>query len=327
MMKQTIFLILTLFSVSLAAQNTYTVIGFEGKDTIHLGKTTLGKNGSLSIKLGDYKGNIQLQPTDARYNDIQNHLKAISRINTKQKLELAKAYVADTLSFDVLYHSGLWQEYIQQWVGFYFNSSPTHDAFTDAFIPEVKLVIDRTMRTNRKAVSRLTKDLIQFFEQYGLDRAAEQVAAYSLGLDIEKDEEYQNLTFNLVAAARLIDSPAIPLTGLPDYSFKGKTTLLFFYESGCQHCDTQIALLKRYNFMLQEQGVHIISIASDTDEVIFSNKAKTCPWADKLCDFKSFAGENFVNYGVNNTPTFYVIDSDGIIKGRYAELTRTGLLP
>jgi len=43
-------------------------------------------------------------------------------------------------------------------------------------------------------------------------------------------------------------------------------------------------------------------------------------WADKLCDYKGFDGDNFRNYGIVGTPTYILIDKERIIRGRYVQL-------
>jgi hypothetical protein len=73
--------------------------------------------------------------------------------------------------------------------------------------------------------------------------------------------------------------------------------------------------------LLQERGLRVISIAADPDDETYRKNADLFPWTDKYCDFKGFPGENFVHYQVFGTPTIFVIDKEGIITGRYAQLT------
>jgi hypothetical protein len=84
--------------------------------------------------------------------------------------------------------------------------------------------------------------------------------------------------------------------------------------------------LSRQYAYLHNSGIQVISIASDVDERVFNFHAESFPWPDKLCDYKGFMGENFVNYAILATPTFYVI-GNGVILGRYASLSDTKLLP
>lgn len=43
---------------------------------------------------------------------------------------------------------------------------------------------------------------------------------------------------------------------------------------------------------LKSKGYDIVSIAFDTDKIIFESNAILFPWKYKLCDYKSFASPN-----------------------------------
>ncbi len=325
----TILLFIYPILLSQAQIKSFRAIGYAGKDTTFISMATINAKGELTLQPGNYRGAIQLIPVNQYLENIRKHLSAIPNIRTQAAFESAKTYVSDTLSFDILYTSGLWKEYIQQWVGFYANTSPNPSVFSDAFVPVAKKVIERTIRQNPQIVIRLAKDLIDFFEQYALDNAAEKIAAYSFGLDL-KDDKLQYLGMRLITASKIMDNPAPPLTGtenvkIEDFSSK-QPTLLLFYESGCEHCNIQIDELKKYYNDLIKKGYRIISLSSDKDEKVFEYYSKDFPWQDKLCDFKGFEGDNFKNYGVASTPTIYTVESNGTISGRYARLSDTGIV-
>ena len=101
---------------------------------------------------------------------------------------------------------------------------------------------------------------------------------------------------------------------------KGKNTLVVFHESGCSNCENAINQLIGNYPVLKEKGIEVVSIAADHDKDIFGNTSRNFPWSTKLCDFKGFEGDNFNNYGIMGTPTFYLIDEKGIIQGKYASL-------
>ena len=70
---------------------------------------------------------------------------------------------------------------------------------------------------------------------------------------------------------------------------------MFFYETGCGHCETAIAELKSHNKELTAKGFKIIAIASDVDAEGFKETASTFPWATTYCDLKGFSGVNFIS--------------------------------
>lgn len=52
---------------------------------------------------------------------------------------------------------------------------------------------------------------------------------------------------------------------------------------------------------LKSKGYNVVSIAFDTDEIIFESNAILFPWKYKLCDYKSFASPNLKRWGVEST--------------------------
>lgn len=327
-MKQLIIMLFLLagLGINLPAQTKtqetgqYRLIGYQGKDTLSLGIVSL-KNKTVTLDLGNYRGAIRLDPVGKEFNDISAHLNAIPLIRSQKAFDAAKAYICDTLPFDVLYNSGMWQEYIQQWVGLDIHTTQNPDQFAAAFVPGAKKILTRTAPIHPEAASLLGKDLIHFFEQYGLDKAAENIASYCLEIQLP-DGELQAIASRLQITARLIGNPAPPIPGVDLTS----PTLLIFYETGCEHCDAQIKELKEKYNEIQKKGYRVVSISSDVNESIFRKASDGLPWPDKLCDLKGLESENFKQYGVSATPTIYLINEKGVVQGRYASFAETNLI-
>jgi len=89
--------------------------------------------------------------------------------------------------------------------------------------------------------------------------------------------------------------------------------LLFFYQSGCGHCETTIEELKSNYTQIVAKGIKIISIAGDIEQDTYNQTASTFPWASKYCDEGGMNGINFKNYAVIGTPTLYLLDKTGTI--------------
>jgi peroxiredoxin len=98
--------------------------------------------------------------------------------------------------------------------------------------------------------------------------------------------------------------------------------ILIFFDSNCDHCHHELDSLNVHYAELTKKGYRIISIAVDTDPNNYRQAAAGFAWdrADRLCDFKGFAGENFKNYGIVGVPTIFVVDKNGFITGRYAQV-------
>ncbi len=105
-----------------------------------------------------------------------------------------------------------------------------------------------------------------------------------------------------------------------------KKTLLFFYESGCNNCENEIHQLLGNYQIVKDKGYEVITVAADMTKEAGDGHGHEFPWKEQLCDYKGFKGENFINYGIIGTPTFFTIDEKGKITGRYARLIDANIL-
>jgi peroxiredoxin len=250
----------------------------------------------------------------ARYMETFNFLNGFVSsltISEPEKREAAIQFINDRLDMDALYTSGLWQYLI----------SATFDLFSDKTLFGQAMVKNLQRIRSQKIFNVLANDLITICEQFGWPEAEEIIISY-----LETSGRVQNATGPLWIALEMnkvkAGMKAIPVSGIKNLS----NTLLIFYESGCSNCQTQIEELITHYPALEKKKIRVISIASDSDQRFFEQYANTFPWKDKLCDYKGFAGENFINYHIIGTPTIFVIDGKGYITGRYAKLHETGLI-
>ncbi|MFS4432238.1 peroxiredoxin family protein [Chryseobacterium sp. S90] len=94
-------------------------------------------------------------------------------------------------------------------------------------------------------------------------------------------------------------------------------TLVVFYLSDCGHCDTEMKMLSEKQGDLLKSKIRLIAISGDTDQKVFKDDADKLQWKATLsCDLQGMKGANFINYGVQATPTLFVIDQHGNIVTR-----------
>jgi hypothetical protein len=77
-----------------------------------------------------------------------------------------------------------------------------------------------------------------------------------------------------------------------------------------------IRLMQLYP-QLKKKGIRMVSVAADLEKTRYEATAKKFSWKDKLCDFKGFTGENFSNYNVSTSPSFFLTDTDDKLLGMY----------
>lgn len=232
------------------------------------------------------------------------------------RIKEARAYVRDSLDINGLFTSGLWFGTLNGLLALYDNGTPYHREF----ITDMSQLMKRAA-TNR-VYATLAGNLFAICERMGWNDLEEQLAYYLINDGrIRNPEGRLKMLMGLFKLGKGSIVPELSFGAFPE----GKT-LLVFYESGCNACDNEMQLLKGNYPLLREKGYEVVSVAADTDAGIFSNTAGTFPWKARYCDFQGFAGKDFTSFGVIGTPTFYVIDEQGVLQGRYARLEDTGIL-
>ncbi|MBT2623667.1 thioredoxin family protein [Chryseobacterium sp. ISL-6] len=98
---------------------------------------------------------------------------------------------------------------------------------------------------------------------------------------------------------------------------KYQKTLLVFYQSGCGHCDTVMNDITTKQDDLIKNNIRLIAISADTDKKVFEKTFAKLNWKGIVsCDLQGMKGSNFVNYGVQATPTLFTMDEKGNILTR-----------
>lgn len=204
-------------------------------------------------------------------------------------------YITNTVDFGDLYNSGLWNVALEIWR----QSALNNDSM---LLADARTMIDRT-GDNRFLRRELTESIIRDFVRYGKDN-----------LLVELGTDYLTIPINGVQAPEIV---------VGDFSFAPKLSLIMFYETGCGNCHNQLHQLKeKYSLLSNDHNnIRVITISADMDKDVNDDTASTFPWKDNICNLKGFNDPNFRNYGVMGTPTIIVVDKDGIVRGRYAQLS------
>ena len=227
-----------------------------------------------------------------------------------------RTYVRDSLDINSLYTSGMWFDALNGLLAIYSNDSPFHREFINDMAALLK-------RCDNNIYTAFAENLFSICESTGWNDLEEQLAYFLIN-----DGRIENPTGKLkmlMTLFKLSKGSKVPALTQAEELPAGKT-LLVFYESGCGPCENEMMMLKANYPLIKEKGYRIISVAADSDTQVFRNTADAYPWQDKYCDGKGFAGDDFRNYGVTGTPTFYVINQNGILEGRYARLQDTKLI-
>jgi len=222
-----------------------------------------------------------------------------------------------TTNMDELYGSPGYHDTVNSWLVLY---NVDYGKFPGMFAEDMLTVLDRIK--SPEAFTGFANDLLVISTKFGWDNEGTKIAEY-LYQNQSRLKNPTGVIRKAISNGRL--QPGMPAPAIAGAELTQKT-LLVFYESGCNSCENEMRQLVANYSVLKENGIEVISISSDNAQIVFEQHSKDFPWMKKLCDFKGVEGENFKNYGVMGTPTFFVIDATGIILGKYPRLIDTGLL-
>ena len=200
-------------------------------------------------------------------------------------------FFVNELDFNDLYVSGFWRLMFDVW---YENNMNNSDSL---------LVADARTMLNRAGIEHsraLSQSIINVFSRYSHKE-------YLL------PAIFSEIKYPVLGQA----APAI-INGTD--SIAPRNALILFYDSDCGSCHNELQQLIENYALFQDNNIRIFSIAADMDKELFEYTAQKIAWQDNYSDFKGFDGVNFVNYGIFGTPTFILIDQEGIVRGRYARM-------
>jgi hypothetical protein len=222
-----------------------------------------------------------------------------------------KEFIINQLDIEALYTSGHWSSMWEQWLSWYTFDEDNH---LPQLVPDAKRLLS-SIRSD-EVYAALAEQIVASCEKQNWYDQEIELAFYLLNEDrIKQPEGKIASVYTLLRIRKGAKAPALVQGVLPQ-----KKVILVFYDSGCGNCTMQLGKLVTRYPELKKKGYEVVSVSADNDKGMFESYAATLPWKDKYCDFEGIAGKDFTNYGVIGTPTFYILDADGLVQGRYAQV-------
>jgi thiol-disulfide isomerase/thioredoxin len=123
-----------------------------------------------------------------------------------------------------------------------------------------------------------------------------------------------NIAFN-------VNSSEVLTTGLDAinslYDIKAEQTLVVFWASWCPHCMEELPKLNEW--AKNNPTTKVVAISLDEDKTAYQTAIANFGNLSHYCDFKKWDSKAVADYYVYGTPTFFVLDKDKKIIGKYAD--------
>lgn len=222
----------------------------------------------------------------------------------KGSARLAALNAAD---IDVLYYSNLWTYLIDGLMRLSIGE--------EGFAKDMIRLLDKTK--GDAVYLAFVEDLITITNQFGMDDTFDIIIPHVV--ESKRIKYPQGIVYDAFAMAKVRKGTRAPeLKNVSKPSIEDKYQLIIFHQPECESCHEQLNLLiEKYNFF-KENRVRVISISGALNKEDYEQESGPFLWEDKFCDYKGFAGENYLSYGVVGTPTIYLIDDENIVLGRFA---------
>lgn len=119
----------------------------------------------------------------------------------------------------------------------------------------------------------------------------------------------------------IANSSEVSATGLDTiknlYDIKAEQTLVVFWASWCPHCMEELPKLNEW--AIKNLNTQVIAISLDEDKTAYKSAIANFGNLSHYCDFKKWDTKAVADYYVYGTPTFFVLDKDKKIVGKYAD--------
>lgn len=180
-----------------------------------------------------------------------------------------------------------------------------------------KAHLDSLAKHEPESVKGAVREIAEALASGGDRDAAMEIAAYPYGIvPAERPDVAGRLLVSTLLPGK--KAPWIDALRFDAPGSDGRQTVLFFYESRCRTCQAMIKEMTGRYSEIEKAGIRVVTISADTDKELYLEYSGKFPWKDRLCDFRSYGGPDFINYGVASVPVTFLIDARGVVADQYA---------
>jgi len=265
----------------------------------------------------------------ARFREIVDMTKGIGgNLNDAEteRGQVVAEFLSSSFSWQALYTSNHWSQVIYNWAQLHRDLIKNDDKF----LSSARQILDRLPEAEiyTSFCSYMAQYLVKLGKESLLEVLSPEIRASNRLLSQEGFLAQFRAPQTGAMAPDLLLPPvmeegAVQTSQVKEQaigSLSASYSLLIFYLSDCGHCEETLKQLVEFHPILAGKDIRILSISADTDVNVFKETASSYPWKDKYFDGKGFNGPNFLRYGVAGTPTIFLLDKQGRIQVRTANL-------
>ena len=222
-----------------------------------------------------------------------------------------------------LLNTPLYNEHILRYLQYYMNAQMDIEEQTAGFKKSVDTIMQRFSGNER--IQKFALDYLTLgFKEIGQEEVLQYLdETYRTAAQCESDQEKEEFAKRMVAYEAMKPGQLAPeiefanldgsTLGLKD--IEADTLIVAFWASWCPHC---MEAMPRLN---AEMGKHsnkkVLAVSLDEDPTAYRQAAGKLNNLLHLCDYGKWNSKPVADYHVMATPTFFVLDKERKIVGKY----------
>ena len=246
---------------------------------------------------------------------------APSELGDFEKQEYLITHHFDNTDFSdsLLLRSNILTSKIVNYLGLYQRPNLSQEQLEERLIMAVDSILDKAI-VDQKVYESVISFLVKGFETIGFERGLEHIAEQNklseLCVNTESKAKLENrmeLIKKLALGKTAPNFTANDINGnlINLNQINSEKTILVFWASWCPHCLEIMPVLQEYYNSTSREELEIIAISVDEFEKDFSETviSHSLNWTN-IAELKGWDGEIITQYGINATPSIFILDKD-----------------
>ena len=284
----------------------------------------------IAKQAATFKKEIQKAPKSslAKYfvevNDYISSIETANQMTPAQAEALEKEFKTIDITDQRLYHTGSLQRLMYRYITTLQPLYTDKMEFQERSKGKISYIFSQ-LDVKSKYGKQVFEFLLQGFEALGYNLLMDELLAQVD--NVEECDMSEKMKQRVKAYKRVVKGAKAPeirfastvngYQSLSEVVKKNELTLIIFWASWCSHCREQIPEFYKLYPQLTTKNIEVLAVSADTDPNKYQTAIKDFKWLN-YCDFQKWNSKPFKDYAVYSTPTFFLVDKQMKIHGKYA---------